>query len=248
MKKITLTILCAIGVSGAAFAQGFIQWVTPTTAVSYETNTAFSPLFGGPGNGGTVGLTTTNLGGFDEALLTQTDPTGVLPTDTNVWDGTWTGNVLNGNGVLTGTNSGAANGFGKINAALGGNAIQVNWANGTTNGVVLVAWSTDLGNSWAVVSNILAGIAVGNYNAFTAQDPTGALAYFGETAFGYLNPNAASPGVAITQNNGTPGAAGLGIFSPNTQLYEINPTPEPASLAVAGLGGLSLLLFRRRKS
>jgi hypothetical protein len=27
----------------------------------------------------------------------------------------------------------------------------------------------------------------------------------------------------------------------------INPVPEPSTLALAGLGGLSLLLFRRRK-
>ena len=28
----------------------------------------------------------------------------------------------------------------------------------------------------------------------------------------------------------------------------IEPVPEPTTLALAGLGGLSLLLFRRRKS
>jgi|SRR5208282_78277 len=30
--------------------------------------------------------------------------------------------------------------------------------------------------------------------------------------------------------------------------YSVTPTPEPCTLALAGLGGLSLLLFRRRKS
>jgi hypothetical protein len=32
-----------------------------------------------------------------------------------------------------------------------------------------------------------------------------------------------------------------------TETLIINPVPEPTTLALAGLGGLSLLLFRRRK-
>jgi len=47
--------------------------------------------------------------------------------------------------------------------------------------------------------------------------------------------------------NGTTSAtlAGWGNFINQAEL--LSPVPEPASLALAGLGGLSMLLFRRRK-
>ena len=41
--------------------------------------------------------------------------------------------------------------------------------------------------------------------------------------------------------------AGLPIDSLNTQLYFIIPVPEPGTMALAALGGLSLLAFRRKK-
>jgi hypothetical protein len=90
-------------------------------------------------------------------------------------------------------------------------------------------------------------MALGNDGLAEAQVGS-QMAFFGETAFGYINPLAGSPGIAITQNNGTPGAFGLGIFSLDTQLYQLPiDIPEPATMALAGLGGLSLLLFHRRK-
>jgi len=69
-------------------------------------------------------------------------------------------------------------------------------------------------------------------------------AFFGVTSAGTgYNPNNASPGA-------TPfGTGGSLINSPNTQLYllQVAPTPEPGTMALAALGGASLLLFRRRK-
>jgi hypothetical protein len=44
-------------------------------------------------------------------------------------------------------------------------------------------------------------------------------------------------------------SGGTGVFNPNI-VYTLNvvqPVPEPSTLALAGLGGASLLLFRRRK-
>ena len=54
-----------------------------------------------------------------------------------------------------------------------------------------------------------------------------------------LNPGATVFGTAAS-------AQGLPIFSLLTPLYLV-PVPEPTTLALAGLGGLSLLLFRRQR-
>jgi hypothetical protein len=41
--------------------------------------------------------------------------------------------------------------------------------------------------------------------------------------------------------------AGVGDFGSHLQPFTVQVTPEPATLALAGLGAAGLLLFRRRK-
>jgi hypothetical protein len=247
MKKLALTIVCAMAMSGAAFAQGWIAYSLSFVDITMQTNTAISPLFGGTGSGGTAGVTGSATGTgliYDYALLTsiQTVP-GVASTNSRVWTPVWTGNVLNGGGGLGGTNGNTA---GRISTVQAAADTQVNWANGVTNNIVLVGWSANIGSSWTAVSNILANLALGNntplLTALAANG--GGNPFFGETAFGYINPNAAQPGAAIVNTTTTPN--GLPIFSLGTQLYML-PVPEPATMALAGLGGLSLLLFRRQR-
>jgi hypothetical protein len=240
MKKLALTIVCAVAVTGAAFGQGLVSFSPTRTVITFETNsTVFSPLFGGGAAGGAIGVVGNPAVGsvtaglqYDFTLLYQTQ-TGyqVLATDTSVWDGTWkdTG--------LTATNSSSFPQSGTIASAVP-SAASVPWTTGTTNSIILVGWSVNLGTTWAAVSNVLAnwsadkGTIVGN-------------AFFGESAFGYLTPaTSPTPGIAIfaTSDSGS----GLPISGLNTQLYLL-PVPEPATLALAGLGGLGLLLFRRRR-
>ena len=247
MKKLIITTVCAMAMSGAAFAQGWINYSLSFTSITAQTNsTVYSPLFGGGSavngaQGVTGGAVATGLI-YDYALLysAQAVP-GVASTDTSVWDGTWLATIQNGGGLLTATNS---NNAGRINPVqLSGNT-QVSWANGVTNNIVLVGWSANLGSSWVGVSNILAALALGNTAPLTAQVGS-ANAFFGETSIGYINPNASTPGAAIV-GTGAGTANGLPLFSLNTQLYLL-PVPEPTSLALAGLGGLSLLLFRRQR-
>jgi hypothetical protein len=250
MKKLVLTTVCAVAMTGAAFAQGYVSWGVPNTDVTFETNsTAFSPLFGG-GNaaGGTVGLTATVANSFDYALLYQSTPNGTLSTDTSVWDGTWTGASGNLNANMTGVNTTGLTHGGVTVATVNGQSgtgVQVNWANGVTNSVVLVGWSADLGTTWVGVSNILAQLALGNNAPLIAQVGS-SQAFFGETPIGNVNPAATAPGNPIFASSSSFLPNGDPIFSLNTQLYLL-PVPEPATMALAGLGGLSLLLFRRQR-
>jgi len=250
MKKLALTIVSAMAMTGAAFAQGYVNWIAPNTQVTMETNSAtLSPLFGGGSvGGGTVGLTSNTAGSFDYALLFQSTPNGVLSSDTSVWDGTWSGAAGNTGVNMTGANSTGLTHGGVVVATVNGQSgtgVQVNWANGVTNSVVLVGWSSDLGSSWVGVSNILAQLALGNTAPLIAQVGN-SQAFFGETPIGNINPAAGAPGNTMFATASTPLAIGTPIFSLNTQLYLL-PVPEPATMALAGLGGLSLLLFRRQR-
>jgi len=237
MKKLVLTTVCAMALSGAAFAQGFINLSFGSASITFETNsTQYSPLgtFGGQSTGGgAIGLTAaSDPGAFDYALLYSAQPVpGVANSDLNVWDGTWfsTG--------YTGTNNASAN-AGRVNTVQASGNETVPWANGVTNNIILVGWSVNLGTSWTTVSNELA-------NWSTLGSGIVGPAYFGETSVGYIDPSLSTPGAAII-GNGTGTANGLPIFSLNSQLYLL-PVPEPTTLALAGLGGLSLMLFRRQR-
>jgi hypothetical protein len=236
MKKLALTIVCAVAVTGAAFGQGLVGFSPTRTIITFQTNaTVYSPLFGG-GNAstpGTIGVMGNPVGGlqYDFTLLYQTQSGyQVLATDTSVWDGTWTDTGL------TATNSTSFASSGALLPATAGGTVP--WTTGTTDSVVLVGWSVNLGTTWAAVSNVLAnwstdkGTIVGN-------------AFFGESAFGYINP-ATSPNPAVAVFGVGANVNGLPISGLNTQLYLL-PVPEPATMALAGLGGLGLLLFRRRR-
>jgi hypothetical protein len=256
MKKLTLTIVCAMAMTGAAFAQGYVTWSIPTGDVTVVTNSlVYSPLFGGgnaPGAIGTAvaatGPTVTVANSFYYALLTQAY-SGSPSTDTTVWDGTWTGAAGLGGVNMTGANTtGLTHGGVAVATVNGqsGSGVQVNWANSTTQNVVLVGWSASLGSSWVNVSNALAELSVGNTAGIQALDPSGAEAFFGETGIGFVNPAAGAPGNNIFSNISTPLPTGNPILSLNTPVYLL-PVPEPATMALAGLGGLGLLLFRRRR-
>ena len=222
MKKLLATLCIAVAASGA-FAQGWISWSTPANAITAETNFSVSPLFGGSDSGFGGATAPASSGAvFNFALLYQ-PWTGSITTDTAVWDGTWL------DSGLAATNSNTAGRLVPVNS---GNR-TVPWANGTTMNIVLVGWSSSLGTTWNEVSAV-----IGAYYAGSASG------YFGESNFGYINPSLAQPGATLFGTTST--ANGLPIFSLNMQLYAL-PIPEPATFALAGLGGLALLMFRRRK-
>ena len=244
MKKILLTI-GLIAATSAAFAQGFINF-NPTTSFLVSTNgTVLSPILtaNAPVNpaGQTVGLTAATANGFYYALLIAGPFAGPTPTDLNVFDGTtWKyGGVFGTNAPSAGKLLAGPNAL-NVGTLVGWNAYSIGgstFPNGT-NYIMLVGWSANLGTSWAAVSNNVTSVEKNNAGYFSA------ISFFGETGIGWQNPNAASPGLSIMGAGANVG--GQPIVIANGLVLNELPIPEPATFALVGLGGLSLLLFRRR--
>jgi len=180
-------------------------------------------------NGVTTGATAAVAGQYYFALLTASmtsfgvaasTPTALQLAEGSGW--TFTGNQTTNIGSL-----GRENGGANIPTGSG-------WAPGVTNSYVLVGWSVNEGTTW---SQVAAEVISGNWLA---------QGYFGfsSVAFGEAGGGAQSlPAFSLFGTGAT--AAG----TPLTSGFDLNPvgTPEPATMALAAIGGASLLLFRRKK-
>ena len=170
MKKLVLTTVCALAVTGAAFAQGTINWValSPAAFTVVTNGTVYSPLFGGGPAALGSGQTATTPGGFYYELLYNTSFTGsqVARPTTLAGLATWSDAGLAATNTISST--GKASGF------PGNTAATVPWANGTTNNIMLVGWSANLGTSWSVVSAKLQDWPDNQIaNAFFGESKTG---------------------------------------------------------------------------
>jgi len=234
MKKLVLTAVCALATAGAAFAQGTVTWNTIVpTAMSAQTNsTVYSPLFGGGSTGaGAIGATALGTAGasyYYELLYTSFSGTQATISSLSSLLA-WNDSGLEATNNASGT-------AGRVSVINPSTQAVVPWAAGTTDSIVLVGWSADLGSTWGVVSNEL---ATGTFGTVLA----GQEGFLGVSTTGYTATGSGNPGAAVF---GAVTAQGLPIVSVNTQLFLL-PVPEPTTLALAGLGGLSLLLFRRQR-
>jgi PEP-CTERM motif len=219
MKKLILTAIGLVAGATLVHAQGYMVINGASAGVTTNTSSYFAQ------GAGTTGLTAKGAAVYDYAVLVSTTPITDGPTDAG-WSqvGTFAGStpiVAGGSGLSQGAVIGqSANQF-ESDIAVG------------TYYVAVVGWSPGLGSSWSTVETELAG----GFSAFQGlQD------YFGYTYSGTADfvTAASSPGdncFGVT-----------GVANGSLVLYNVTAVPEPATLALAGLGGLSMLFLRRRKA
>jgi len=248
MKKIFAT-LAVTGLSVAAFAQGYINWTGAAASLYGATNGTAYSSFEAAGTAtlsGTAGVTMNNTAANNAALGYSGYYYELLTSASAVAAPT----TVAGLSAWSDTGLGATNSFsaasGRIIQANGSADTAVNnWPVNGTQGIILVGWSANLGSTWSSVLAELQnwstqGLAFGNNSANAA--------YFGVSAFGSGVQAVAS---SVTGNQVIGAGAGE-IYNPSSNPMTMNElgvttVPEPGTLALAALGGASMLLFRRKK-
>jgi hypothetical protein len=223
MKKL-ITMLTFATIATGVFAQGQVFFENFTGNIS--TNSVASPFAPGsfaiPGGSGPI----SGPNGYYFTLLFDTAGT---PANNNPLTLGWT-QATTGGVPIIGTNYPTIAGD-----MWGPKGIQTmlvdNWAAGTAGSFIIVGWSASLG-TWAQVASDLA-------TDWDNAPGNGYYGWFGVSSIGTGTPTAipAAP-YGLFGGSGAPG---------NTFVLEEVPTPEPATMTLAALGGASLLLFRRKK-
>jgi len=247
MKKLVLTTLAACAFTAAAFAQGTISWSGVGGGLIVQTNGTVYSTFGvtqGAANGTqgtTFGNTAANnaaLGyqGYYYELLAAANGTAAPTTVANLsaWSDT----------TLSSTNSNSASNNGRTTqVAANTAAVASHMPTGVTNAIILVGWSANLGNTW-------------NAALLALQTQSWALlatpAYFGVSTVGEIAAHAGNPGANVFGGGNTADGTPINNSAINSppgtpEQLDVLGVPEPGTLALAALGGASLLLFRRKK-
>jgi len=240
MKKSIITSACAVVVSGVAFAQGTVNWntITPTYMTAQTDGQTYSYVTGGgTTGGGSIGATPTTANGFYYELLYNTAGSQQSAPTTLSGLESWADA-----GLSAVNNTGTAGRLSTLNAST---AAVVPWNSSTSDSIMLVGWSANLGTTWGT-STTVGTVLYELVNWASVGGGITGPAFFGQSNTGYIEPNTA-PNTGATLWGSSANANGIPINSANTQLYELQATPEPGTLALAALGGASLLLFRRKK-
>lgn len=234
MKKVILGAIAIVALSNYSFAQGEVQINNTSTA---GTKIFVNAVNGGQSAGQSGSLLTGASGAYTFELFynTQANPAAGTP---NVADSAtpwltagWVDAGAADQGLNTGT-SGRINDAGNIGFVV--LPTSASTAVGVQANLELIGWNTAIGGS--TLSSF--------ETAYTAALATQSTLQYGYSAVAnILLGNNSAPG---NSNFFAPGSGGVSGFTLG-QVTPVAPTPEPATMALAGLGGLSLLALRRKK-
>jgi len=242
MKKTLITLALATTFVSTGLSQGFVSWGNANNS-RITTNSVVGGASTGNifANAGTVSTTyyfalfysasATTVGGSSSPVLGNA---GTYAFN----DANWT--FLNPAGPYAGftfgagysTNSGTAGRYVPENEDPNQQATLVPFT--TAAQFVEIGWSANIGTTWQQVNAYLANPAASG----DGQGWVGESIVSGALTPG--NPNASPAGLPTTIYG-----TSAGLINPF--VLGLVPVPEPATLALAGLGGLSLLLFRRQR-
>jgi hypothetical protein len=221
MKKL-LVISAVVAAAAGANAQGLISFNNTSSAVSkISVNTT-------PGSA-VSGLTGGAAGSYYYALFYSTTTAvdagaGLVSTATTVPAYVTSNNSFSFSGAYAQSSATAGRVTGSASQAVNGVGLA-----GSAN-FVIIGWSANIGSTVASLAAYLAAPSLisGNYG------------YVGESSVVNLT---LGDGGSVPTPNALSGSA-----IPGFVLGAVAPAPEPTTIALAGLGGLSLLAFRRKNA
>ena len=227
MKKIIAIVALAAAAASSSYAQGLVLFANNNQA-KISTNS----VAGGAASGATSGT----AGSFYYALFYSTGQTtvggsaasfaGTNSTGTYAFNAAGWSNagLLGTNGVTTGRFASS------INVDAGNNSTVTGLAQVANAQFVIIGWSANIGNTLSALQSYLANPTVQGFFGESAVSGTITTGNGSSQATPGLMGNTGSPVIA---------AFTLGVVD--------GAVPEPGTMVLAGLGGLSLLAFRRKK-